>query len=54
MYMIFLEELYFIIQENIKIKKSIFGYDLKFLSFKKMKENFYKESIYFQNSIFNI
>jgi hypothetical protein len=51
--MIFLEELYFIIQENIKIKKSIFGYDLKFLSFKKMKENFYKESIYFQKSIFN-
>ncbi len=51
--MMFLEELQFIIQENIKIKKSNFGYDLKFLSFKKMEDKIYKESIYFQNSIFN-
>jgi hypothetical protein len=35
-----------------KIKKSIFDYDLKFLSFLKMKHKIYKELTHFQKFIF--
>jgi hypothetical protein len=35
-----------------KFKKSIFGYDLKLLSFLKMKHKIYKELTHFQNFIF--
>ncbi len=37
-------------KHKIKKKKSIFGYDLKLLSFLKMKHRIYKEFIYFQIS----
>jgi hypothetical protein len=36
-------------KKHKKFKKSIFNYDLKLLSFQKMKHIIYKESTHFQN-----
>ncbi len=43
---------YYYIKKHKKLKKSIFGYDLKLLSLKKMKHKIYKELTQFQIFMF--
>jgi hypothetical protein len=44
--------IFYCIWKHNNFKQSTFGYDLKLLSFLKMKHKTYKESIYFQIFIF--
>jgi hypothetical protein len=52
MYMIFFKNYNLLYKKTLKKLKSIIGYDLKLLSFLKMKHGIYKELTHFQNFIF--